>query len=234
MSHTLRVATIAPLAAIPGLVHGFEERLGPSGRETREEGRRRVSTALLGSGRLFLLHQVHGTALHVAPWEGHPDGDGGIASAPGLLVGAETADCLPVLLVDPVRRDAAAVHAGWRGTAAGIARRGVEALVSRGSRVADIVAGLGPGIGVCCYEVGEELREAFGPEGDAFFRPGPRGRPHLDVRGANAAQLERAGVPPSQIHHVAHCTFCDADRYHSFRRDGKGAGRMINYVGWAA
>jgi YfiH family protein len=193
-----------------------------------------VTTALAGSGRLFLLHQVHGTALHVAPWEGQPEGDVGIAAAPGVLVGVETADCLPVLLVDPVRRAAAAVHAGWRGTAAGVARRCVEALVAGGSRVVDLVAGLGPGIGVCCYEVGEELREAFGPGGKAFFRPGPRGRAHLDVRGANVTQLEEAGLPPSRIHHVARCTFCEADRYHSFRRDGKGAGRMINYVGWAA
>jgi len=234
VSHTLRATTIAALEAIPGLVHGFEERLGPSGWEAREAGRRRVTTALAGSGRLFLLHQVHGTALHVAPWEGHPEGDVGVAVAPGLLVGVETADCLPVLLVDPVRRAAAAVHAGWRGTAAGVARRCVEALVAGGSRVVDLVAGLGPGIGVCCYEVGEELREAFGPGGNAFFRPGPRGRAHLDVRGANVTQLEEAGLPPSRIHHVAHCTFCEADRYHSFRRDGKGAGRMINYVGWAA
>jgi polyphenol oxidase len=234
VSHTLRVATIAALDAVPGLVHGFEQRLGPAGGETREEGRRRVSSTLADSGRLFLLHQVHGTVLHVAPWEGHPDGDGGIAAAPGLLVGIETADCLPVLLVDPVRRAGAAVHAGWRGTAAGVVRRGVEALVKGGSRAGDIVAGLGPGIGACCYEVGDELREAFGPEGDAFFRPGPRGRAHLDVRAANAAQLERAGLPASQIHHVSHCTFCDAGRYHSFRRDGAGAGRMINYVGWTA
>jgi polyphenol oxidase len=234
VSRTLRAATIAAFDAVPGLVHGFEQRLGPTGWETREEGRRRVSAALAASGRLFLLRQVHGTALHLSPWEGHPDGDAGVAEAPGLLVGVETADCLPVLLVDPVRRAAAAVHAGWRGTAAGVVLRGVEALVAGGSRVADIVAGLGPGIGACCYEVGEELREAFGPQGEAFFRPGPRGRAHLDVRGANATQLERAGVSPGRIHHIAHCTFCDADRYHSFRRDGTGSGRMVNYVGWAA
>lgn len=234
MNETLRTATVAALHAVPGLVHGFERRLGPAGWETRDAGRRRVTAALAARGRLFLLKQVHGTTVHTAPWDGSPDGDAGVATAPGLLVGVETADCLPVLLVDPARRVAAAVHAGWRGTAAGILGRTVAALVGEGSRVGDLVAALGPGIGACCYEVGDELREAFGDGGAAFFRPGHGPRPHLDVRGANAAQLLAAGVGPGRIHHVDDCTFCRADLYHSFRREGKGAGRMISYVGWEA
>jgi hypothetical protein len=106
--------------------------------------------------------------------------------------------------------------------------------VERGSRPADLVAALGPAIGQCCYEVGEELVPAFGPGGEAFFRPGPRGRPHLDVRAANAAQLRAAGLSDAQVHHISDCTFCRADLYHSYRREGRGAGRMISYIGWAA
>ena len=233
MSDTLKAVRVAPLEAVPGLVHGFEERLGPPGWETREGSRRRVTASLADRGQLFLLHQVHGTIVREAPWEVDAQGDAGIAARPGLIVGVETADCLPILLVDPVRRVAAAVHAGWRGTAAGIAARGVESLVRSGSRAATLLAALGPGIGVCCYEVGEEVRGAFGGGGDAFFHAGPSGRSHLDVRAANVAQLLGAGLPASQIHHVDDCTFCRADRYHSFRRDGAGAGRMISYVGWA-
>jgi YfiH family protein len=234
MAGTLRVATVAPLSRIGGLVHGFEQRLVPAGWEERDAGRARVAGALAGHGRLHLLKQVHGTVVREAPWEGRPEGDAAVAVGPGLLLGIETADCLPVLLIDPVRRHAAAAHAGWRGTAAGVAREAVAALVARGSRPGDLEAALGPGIGPCCYEVGPELVEAFGPGGESFFRPGPRDRPHLDVRAANVAQLRAAGVPEAQIHHVDDCTYCRADLYHSYRRDGRGAGRMISYVGWAA
>src|SRR5438034_290012 len=80
---------------------------------------------------------------------------------------------------------------------------------------------------------GDELVPAFGPAGEAFFRPGPRGRLHLDVRAANVAQLLAAGVPRDRIHGVADCTSCRADLYHSYRRDGPRSGRMINYIGWS-
>jgi YfiH family protein len=231
---TLRTARVAALDALPGLVHGFEQRLGPAGWEGREAARRRVATALADDGRLHFLHQVHGTAVRRAPWDGAPDGDVGLSTTPGELVEVETADCLPILLVDPESRSVAAVHAGWRGTAAGAARTGVAALVAAGARATSLIAALGPGIGVCCYEVGPEVREAFGPGADAFFRPGPRGREHLDVRAANEAQLLEAGLAKERLHHVADCTFCRADLYHSFRREGRGAGRMINFVGWSA
>jgi len=234
MAETLRVATVPALAAVPGLVHGFERRLGPSGWEERSASRARVASALSPRGRLYLLKQVHGTTVHSAPWEGRPEGDAAVADRAGILLGIETADCMPVLVADPARRAVAAAHAGWRGTAAGAARAAVEALLRGGSRAGDLVAALGPSIGACCYEVGDELREKFGPGGDAFFHPGPRGRPHLDVRAANVAQLEAAGLPEANIHHVLDCTSCRADLYHSYRRDGPRSGRMISYIGWEA
>ncbi len=225
-------ATVEALAAIPGLAHGFGLR-APGPAETREQTFERVAARLSGAGRLLLLRQVHGSRVARAPWDEPPDADAAVAEGAGLLLGIQTADCLPVLLVDPVRRQVAAAHAGWRGTARGVAREALRALVARGSRPADVVAALGPGIGTCCYEVGEELREAFGASGAPFFRPGPRGRPHLDVRAANVRQLEEAGLRPASIHHVAECTACRADRYHSYRRDGPGAGRMLSFVGFA-
>jgi YfiH family protein len=233
MAATLRVATAPALARIAGLVHGFEQRLGPAGWEERAAGRARVAAALADRGRLHLLKQVHGAEVREAPWEGRPEGDAALAGRAGLILGIETADCLPVLLVDPARRAVGAAHAGWRGTVAGASGAAVAALVARGSRPADLVAAVGPGIGPCCYEVGPELALAFGPGGEVFFRTGPRGRPHLDVRAANVAQLRAAGVPEAQIHHVDDCTCCRADLYHSYRREGRGAGRMISYVGWA-
>jgi YfiH family protein len=229
----LRVETVPAFHAIPGLVHGFERRLGPPGWETREAGRARVAKALSPRGRLLLLKQVHGATVVAAPWEGFPEADAATATASGLLLGIETADCLPVLIVDTRRRAVAAAHAGWRGTAAGVTGRAVSALVAGGSRLADLVVAIGPGIGPCCYEVGGELRGAFGAQADALFTPGPRGKPHLDVRLANVRQLEAMGLNPPQIHNLAACTQCHADLYHSFRREGNGAGRMISFVGFA-
>jgi YfiH family protein len=229
----LRVATVPALEAIRGLVHGFEQRLGPAGWESRGESRRRVGGALGAAGRLLLLRQVHGAAVHRAPWQDAPEGDAATAEAPGLLLGVETADCLPILLVDPRRRAVAVAHAGWRGTAAGVARRAVAALVARGSDPADLLAALGPAIGACCYEVGAELLQHFGAAASPFFRPGSRGRPHLDLRAANVWQLHESGIADASIEHVADCTSCRSDLYHSYRREGAGGGRMISFIGWS-
>jgi copper oxidase (laccase) domain-containing protein len=106
-------------------------------------------------------------------------------------------------------------------------------LVQGGSRLPDVLAALGPGIGPCCYEVGEEVREAFGAAGDGCFRPGPRGRPHLDVPEANRRQLLGCGLAPHNIHRLDACTYCQPDLYHSYRREGRAAGRMINFIGFA-
>jgi len=227
-------ATVAALSEVPGLVHGFERRGGASGdAETRDASRRRATGALAPLGRLLFLKQVHGARVVRAPWQGTPEADGGLAAERGVLVGIETADCLPLFIVDPERRALAAAHAGWRGTAQGIAARAVEALLADGSRAEDLVAALGPCIGPCCYEVGEDVREAFGGEADGLFRAGPAGKPHLDLRLANARQLGAAGLRPDALGHLDECTRCRADLYHSYRRDGRGAGRMINFVGFA-
>jgi hypothetical protein len=231
----LVTSTVPALLAVPGLVHGFERRGEDAGRsETRDEARARVRAALRDRGRLQLLTQVHGCRVVAAPAPGRPEADAALTTRAGVLLGIETADCLPVLLVDPRRRAVAAAHAGWRGTAAGISTAVVQSLVDDGSRPADLLAALGPAIGPCCYEVGEELRDAFGPLADAVFRSGPRGRPHLDVREANLRQLLQAGLRPERVEHVAECTRCMPGRYHSYRRDGRGAGRMISFVGFSA
>ncbi len=235
MTEPVRPPAEAPaLSTVPGLVHGFERRVPAESPETREEARQRLGHSLRPFGRLLCLKQVHGARAVRAPWEGTPEADAGTATEPGWILGVETADCLPMLLVDPGRRAVAAVHAGWRGTAAGVAAAAVEALRASGSRPEDLLAALGPAIGPCCYEVGEELRQAFGPRGSGFFRPGPRGRPHLDVRAANRRQLVLAGLRTEQIQDVDECTRCREDLYHSYRREGRGAGRMLSYVGFGA
>jgi YfiH family protein len=233
MEDLLRAVRSPLLDEVPGLVHGFERRRGAPG-EARDEARARVEQALGGRGRLLLLKQVHGHAVVRAPWDGRPEADAAVATAPGLMLGIETADCLPVLVVDPRRRAVAAAHAGWRGTVQGVVREAVRALVETGSQPEELRAALGPNIGACCYEVGEDVRAALGEAGAAFFRPGRGTKPHLDVRAANRAQLEEEGLRPGHIASVEDCTFCRADLYHSYRRDAQEAGRMINFIGFEA
>jgi len=226
------IGSVAALSAVPRLRHGFGRRAPGPSPESREETARRVGAGLDAGERLLLLRQVHGTSVASAPWDTPPEADAAIAAEPGLVLGIQTADCLPLLLVDPRHESVAAVHAGWRGTAAGVTRQAVRALVARGSRPRELLAALGPGIGPCCYEVGEELRDAFGPEGAEFFRPGRNGRPHLDLRAANLRQLLDEGLEPEAIHQIPDCTRCRPELYHSFRREGRGGGRMISFVGY--
>jgi YfiH family protein len=135
-----------------------------------------------------------------------------------------TADCVPVLLGGGSR--IAAVHAGWRGIAAGIVG---AALTRLGVPGRELIAWLGPAIGACCYEVGDEVaREVAAASGSAVVADGPRGRPHLDLAAAVAAQLRRGGV--EQLRTVDRCTRCDDGRLWSYRREGPEAGRNVAFV----
>jgi YfiH family protein len=227
--------TVMAFDAVPGLLHGFEVRRAPRIPETREQGRARVARELASAGRVLFLKQVHGAEVRLAPWKESqsPEADAAVATRAGLLLAIETADCIPLLLADPVASVVGAAHAGWRGTVAGVVARAVGAMVGAGAKPQNLQAALGPAIGPCCYEVGEDVREAFGPQGAAWFRPGPRGRAHLDLHSACAAQLRGAGVVPEHIHRVADCTSCRADHYPSYRRDGPGCGRLVSFIGWS-
>lgn len=157
-------------------------------------------------------------------------GDALVTNVAGLMVGVRTADCVPILLVDHRRRAVAAVHAGWRGTAARIAARAVDAMArDYGSRPEDLTAAIGPSIGKCCYEVGPEVVSAL----SAIF-PELDGRPeriHLDLQEANQRILAAAGVPGARIHASRLCTRCRAEDFHSYRRDAGNAGRMLSAIG---
>src|SRR4029450_12890176 len=119
MARVEPTAQVEALARIAGLVHGFGRRApGPHG-ETRDETAERVRSGLDGDGGLLLLRQAHGCTVAPSPWNDPPEADAAVAASPGLLLGIQTADCLPVLLVDPVRRTVAAGHARWRRAAPG-------------------------------------------------------------------------------------------------------------------
>jgi hypothetical protein len=150
------------------------------------------------------------------------EGDALLENTSGSVVAIKTADCLPILLVDDRHRAVAAVHAGWRGTVAGIAQRAVEAMRAQfGSVPEDLRAAIGPGIGECCYEVGPEVAAQFGRQG----------RAHVDLAEANRRRLMDAGVTPERIYASNLCTMCRADEFHSFRRDKEAAGRLFSFAG---
>ena len=168
------------------------------------------------------VKQVHSARCLVAPAAGCAgEGDALVTREPGLAVSVRTADCFPILLADREHRAVAAVHAGWRGTADEIVCRAVDTMrAAFDTSPREIVAAIGPGIGACCYHVGEEVARRFGLD--------HAGR--IDLAEANRAQLAAAGVPASQIDTLGFCTYCDRARFHSYRRDQEQAGRMISYI----
>jgi polyphenol oxidase len=142
----------------------------------------------------------------------------------GLVV--QTADCVPILLVSG--RAVAAVHAGWRGTASGVAAAAVREVGTRyGIDPGSLSAYVGPSIASCCYEVGGDVGAQFAGE---FLRRGCGGKFRLDLKAANRSQLESAGIRPEKIHSVPLCTMCGGPTLASYRRDGRNAGRMIALV----
>jgi YfiH family protein len=168
------------------------------------------------------LKQIHSALVLTAEQIGCAgEGDALVTGRMGVPVSVRTADCYPILLADGRNRAVAAVHAGWRGTAAQIVIRTLEEMHRLYSTAAaDIYAAIGPGIGGCCYEVGADVARQFGLE--------QAGR--LDLAAINRRQLLDAGVAEHRIDVLGGCTKCDAHLFHSYRRDQLGAGRMVSYI----
>lgn len=189
--------------------------------------------------RLRLLHQVHGNHIVVSgPADGpRPEADGTVCDDPSVALVVRVADCAPILIGDRRLGVVAAIHAGWRSTMQRIAPEGVAALKQHfGSRAGDLVAAIGPSLGACCGEMGEEVVESFRGDGHdeaaigRWFVRQPGGRPHFDLWRANREQLERAGVPADAIHVSGLCTRTYPEVFHSYRAAGPHAGRMAAVI----
>ena len=273
----VQVLELAPFKKLSWLVHGFSTRIGgnslldPGDRvlnlgftdwDTPEAVRKNRQTfqSALGASELkrVALKQFHSAVIRFfpsAPAEACK-GDASLTNAPGLLLGVETADCVPILLVDPKQRAVAAIHAGWRGTLARIAEKTVGQMRMRfGSRPSNILAALGPAIGGCCYEVGTELVTKFTSQfadAEGWFdelRTGDEPNPlqwlnrmppghqpppknvRLDLPKANRAQLLAAGVTAANIFVSNLCTSCHTDLFFSYRREADHSGRLLSAVG---
>jgi YfiH family protein len=206
-------------------VHAFSTRALGSMRRTPEElvtpPRRALARRLdLDADLLTVAGAVHGNQVaRVDSPQGAAEGcDGLVTDRPGLPLLATFADCYPLLLYDPEHHAAGLAHAGWRGTAAGIAGALVSALEREyGSRPERLLAGIGPGICGACYQVGPEVAGRF----NGFAVPDQEGRHRLDLAAANRAQLQQAGLPPERVHVQGACTFESADLpSHRRRPDG--------------
>jgi len=238
------------LASLPGVVHGVSERAGgvSAGRcaslntsftvgddeANVEENLRRLAAAVgVSREQLFTAHQVHGNraTLVAAGSPPRPRCDILLTQSRDATLMLRFADCVPVLLADPRRGAVAATHAGWRGTAVRAAGAAVQAMQDAfGSRSADLIAGIGPAIGPCCYTVGTEVAEQFADR-PVVARASADGAARLDLWQANRLDLEAAGVPAEQIEVAGICTRCQADRFFSHRANGgQPAGRFAALI----
>jgi polyphenol oxidase len=272
----VRVLQVRALTKLPWLVHGFSTRPGGvsplegekvlnlgfaewDSRENVLENRRRFESALGASDFMFVaLKQIHSDVVQL--FDAAPAqpcrGDASATQRAGLLLGVQTADCVPILLVDTKRRAVAAVHAGWRGTLQRIVVKAIGRMQMQfGTKPADLLAAIGPAIGGCCYEVGTDVAIQFHSQfADAQewfdeFRTGDEPNPiqwlnmmppgHqpppknvlLDLRKANRAQLAEAGLRRQNIFASELCTACRRDLFFSYRKEGASTGRLMAAIG---
>jgi polyphenol oxidase len=242
--------------------------------DTRENvlENRRLLQAALGAkeSKLVVMRQIHSDVVHPFKREilrfaqndgvkSSPPackGDAAITKEPGLLLGTSTADCVPILLVDPRQRAVGAIHAGWRGTLARIMQKTVGRMqLEFGSKPGNLLAAIGPCIGGCCYEVSADFVTKFAAQfadADEYFdeaRTGEEPNPlqwmnmcppghqppaknvHLDLRKANQSQLMAAGLQEANIFVSDLCTGCRTDLFFSYRKEGAVSGRMLSVIG---
>jgi YfiH family protein len=272
----IQILQVPALAKLPWLVHGFSTRpggispldgervlnLGFTDWDTREnvlENRRHFQSALSAEDlSLVALKQFHSDIIHL--FDASPAepcrGDASATNRPGLLLGVQTADCVPILLVDPRRRAVAAIHAGWRGTLQRIVVKVIGKMQMQfATNSSDLLAAIGPAIGGCCYEVGTEVAIQFqsqfadAPEWFDEFRTGDEPNPvqwlnmmppgHqppprnvlLDLKKANRAQLADVGLRSQNIFVSDLCTACRRDLLFSYRKEGAASGRLMSVIG---
>jgi polyphenol oxidase len=192
-------------------------------------------------GRIITMKQVHGD--HIIEVKDRNikeagEADGMLTREQDAFLAVLTADCVPVLFIAADRKMAAVVHAGWRGSVAGIAAKMVHFLnAEHGITPEGVETAIGPAIGPCCYEIKEDvsrpLIDRWGKIAHGCVE-NREGKTFLDLRRLNRLILEQSGVPSTQIFDVSPCTSCAPEDFFSYRREGKGTGRQISFIGWTA
>ena len=222
--------------------------LNVSYREGDEEFRVRQNWSKLAGSfdipleRFLVLNQVHGNDILVAEagdadvlFQAELNYDAVVTNRTGLAVCIKTADCVPVLIADKAKKVVAAVHAGWKGTALAVSAKVLRLMYERyGSRPRDILAAIGPSIGLCCYEVDEVTAEAFRAQKDnesfLFANTAKSSKWMVDLPEANRRQILDCGVPAVNIESSGYCTMCNSDIFFSHRGSGGITGRQISFM----
>ncbi|MCH7613420.1 MAG: peptidoglycan editing factor PgeF [Candidatus Marinimicrobia bacterium] len=185
---------------------------------------------LLDSSALVIPKQVHGNTVCNCHKNGRIENvDALISNNRDIVLSIQVADCIPLFLLDINANICALVHAGWRGTGKKIVTNTIQEMVKIGSRIKDIKALMGPSIQQCCFEIGPEVAEKF-PE--VFLTKGGSDRSYLDLQGVLQSELIDLGMKEKQIILLSECTSCCGGMFHSYRKNGKKAGRMIAMCGW--
>ncbi|MEK6678372.1 MAG: peptidoglycan editing factor PgeF [Nitrospirota bacterium] len=235
-----RWLSIPVLDRIDFIRHSFIIKQRDSGVETNGALKEIAAKILnLEKAQVATINQTHSDAIFVhnaerRVSEADEGFDAHITNNSGIAISVVTADCVPVLLIDRKKRIVAAVHAGWRGTAKRILQKTVKKMSdSFGSKPEDMIAGIGPSIGQCCYEVDEKVIEPMEKEFNYLNRFSVQKKEnkwHIDLQMINREQLIETGLKPANINIVSLCTSCYPDMFYSYRRDGAGTGRMISVV----
>ena len=201
--------------------------------------RRELENCFPRGSRFVSVRQVHGSDIHIVSekmemgWRSLDDtveADAIVTNLPGVVLTVLTADCVPVLLYDPVAGVVSAIHAGWRGSDSGIVRKCIEKICDiYGSVASDIVASIGPSIRGCCYEVGEDVASRFADYGSALSRS-DRGGYMLDLSEVNRIQMMESGVLDENIFLDGVCTACGGDGFFSYRADDGCSGRFAGSI----
>ncbi len=245
----------SPIIPNEVFLHGFPERSGGISTGHREslnlgyrwgddasnvdENHRRVAAQEgYAVEELVVSKHVHGTAVWRVgePLPEPPEFDGLVSDRPGVVLGAFAADCVPLVFADPEAGVCGAAHAGWRGTVKRAAVNVIERMKECGATEGAIRVVLGPSIGPCCFEVGDEVTQEFRaafPGVDGLVVDGPK-KQHVDLRRATRAQLEGVGVGPSHIDDAPPCTKCTPERFFSYRRQGRATGVHMGFIGLRA
>ena len=198
----------------------------------------------LKNAEIVSLNQIHSNRIHMVESAGSQEmekceGDGLVTNIENVALMIKTADCFPVLIVDPIHRAVGAVHSGWRGTLARILPGAIEEMAGQyRSDPARLMAAIGPGIRECCFEVDEEVarlfKEAYPGESTARPRTDVPGKYFVDIARVLKVQLTQAGVPPENQYDSGMCTCCNTREFFSWRAEGAAAGRMISAIALGA
>jgi len=243
----LKLITFDIFKPFDELIHAFSTRIGgvsappfdtlnlglhtPDNRENVQQNRQLFFDQLgISQTRIVFPQQIHSAKVEIITTPGIvKNRDGLITAQKNLFLSVQTADCFPVFIYDPRKEVVALVHSGWRGTAADICGRTIEAMNERfGCKAADLIVAVGAGVQQSCYQVDDKTAAFFKP---AFLQPEGKGHYKLDVQGAIIDQLRNKGVPETQIEVDSTCTHCAAKLYYSYRRDGVQSGRMMGIIG---